>query len=299
MITYNHQRFIEQAVLSALQQETTFPVEILIAEDCSRDSTRTILEQLEGAYPDRLTLHCREKNMGMMANAMEVFRACRGEYIAFLEGDDYWTDPLKLQRQIEALESNPVFSGSFHPTVYVNKDGEPVGYTHPPTPRSSVCFKDLCYVNWPQTCSLVLRRTAVPDMPNWMAPLSMGDWPMCLLATLSGPLHMLEEPMAHYWIHSDSVWSSRHWLRRTSDMLDAYLVLARNLPNDRTLSLLEGQGFQAKELVARLQVVESSLSYRIGRAVTFPFRAIYDSLSGRRMGIENGFAPTHINSLHE
>ncbi|HMP08564.1 MAG TPA: glycosyltransferase, partial [Lacipirellulaceae bacterium] len=104
MVTYNHERYIAQAVESALAQQTTFPVEIVIGEDCSTDGTRAILAGLAERHPGIVRLRLADANQGAKRNFVGTFAACRGEYVTILEGDDYFTNPAKLQLQADALD---------------------------------------------------------------------------------------------------------------------------------------------------------------------------------------------------
>src|SRR5436190_3330060 len=88
IVAYNQERYIEQAVRSALMQQATFPFELVIGEDCSTDSTRAILQKLAAENPDRIRLFCHEKNLGMLNNYRTMVMKCTGEYLAVLEGDD-------------------------------------------------------------------------------------------------------------------------------------------------------------------------------------------------------------------
>lgn len=115
MITYNHEKFLSKALDSVLMQKTTFPFEIVIGEDCSTDGTRAILKEYELKYPNIIFPIYHENNVGAMRNAYEfTLPKCKGKYISCLEGDDYWTDPLKLQIQVDILEANEEFSLCFH-----------------------------------------------------------------------------------------------------------------------------------------------------------------------------------------
>jgi len=108
VVTYNHEKFIAQALDGILRQKTDFTYEVVVGEDCSTDGTRAILKRYELAHPDKFVVFYHEKNVGAKRNAYEfTLPACSGKYIACLEGDDYWTDPNKLQRQVDFLESNP------------------------------------------------------------------------------------------------------------------------------------------------------------------------------------------------
>ena len=100
-ITYNHEQFIAQAIESWLMQKTSFEIEIIIGEDCSTDNTRAIIEKYRKLHPDLIKLIISESNVGMMPNFIRTLAACRGKYIALCEGDDYWTDPYKLQKQVD------------------------------------------------------------------------------------------------------------------------------------------------------------------------------------------------------
>ncbi len=107
MITYNHAPFIARAIEGVLQQKTNFPFEVVIGEDCSTDGTREIVFEYQKKYPEIIRVVTSDKNVGMKKNSLRVFRACRGKYIAFCEGDDYWHHPLKLQKQTNYLENHP------------------------------------------------------------------------------------------------------------------------------------------------------------------------------------------------
>ncbi|MEO6994048.1 MAG: glycosyltransferase [Lacunisphaera sp.] len=110
MITYNHGQFIRQAIEGVLAQETDFPVELLIGEDHSTDNTLEIVRALAGAHPGRIRLITSAGNVGAKKNVQRVEAACHGKYMAYCEGDDYWHDPKKLQKQVRFLEENPEYS---------------------------------------------------------------------------------------------------------------------------------------------------------------------------------------------
>ena len=114
MLTYNHEKFIAQAIESVLIQRTNFPIELVVGEDCSTDGTREIVRRYAAARPDIIRLVFHEKNVGAYENGQDVLAACQGEYIALLEGDDYWTSPDKLQRQADYLDAQPACALCFH-----------------------------------------------------------------------------------------------------------------------------------------------------------------------------------------
>ena len=122
-ITYNHEKYINEAIDSFLMQETDFPFEIVIGEDCSTDNTRKIVEKYKEMYPNIIKLIVSENNVGMQANGQRTMDACKGEYIAACEGDDYWTDKNKLQIQKDFLESNPEYIICYTDVEAFNENG--------------------------------------------------------------------------------------------------------------------------------------------------------------------------------
>ena len=114
MVTYNHENYIEQALNSILNQETNFKYKIIIGEDSSQDATAAICLKYAKKYPQKIKLLDNQHNLGPYYNARRVYRSCvasKSKYIAMCEGDDYWTDPLKLQKQVDFLENNPSYAG--------------------------------------------------------------------------------------------------------------------------------------------------------------------------------------------
>ena len=126
-ITYNHEKYAEKALRSVCEQETDFPFEVVVGEDCSTDSTREILRRVAAEYPDKVRLLFREKNFGRPTlNVYNTTMECRGEYLAYLEGDDYWTDEHKLQKQVTFLEEHPEYIACTHDCVMVDENGNEI-----------------------------------------------------------------------------------------------------------------------------------------------------------------------------
>ena len=117
-ITYNHASFIRKCLDGFLMQQTDFPIEILIHDDCSTDGTTEIIREYEAKYPDLIFPLYEEENQYSMGGAGKMdlynYTRARGKYIAYCEGDDYWTDPLKLQKQVDFMEANPDYSVCWH-----------------------------------------------------------------------------------------------------------------------------------------------------------------------------------------
>ncbi len=114
MLVYNHERFIRQALDSVFMQKTDFDYELIIGEDCSTDHTRSIIQEYEKKFANKMHTVYRNTNVGIIKNLLDCLRRCTGEYIAFLEGDDYWTDERKLQKTVHFLELHPQYSAAAH-----------------------------------------------------------------------------------------------------------------------------------------------------------------------------------------
>ena len=123
LITYNHGPYIEKALKSVLAQETDFPFEVVVGDDCSTDGTQDIIRRIAGENPD-VKLNFRSENTGgrPTLNVYETTQKCTGEYLAYLEGDDFWTDTHKLQKQVDCLEAHPEYIAVTHKNVMVDAD---------------------------------------------------------------------------------------------------------------------------------------------------------------------------------
>ena len=119
MITYNHENYISQAIQGVLNQQTAFPYELVVGEDCSLDNTRQIVLDFQQRFPHRMRAITSPRNVGGHQNVLRVQQACRGKYIAVCEGDDYWHNPQKLQIQVNFLEANPDY-GMVHGDVRIH-----------------------------------------------------------------------------------------------------------------------------------------------------------------------------------
>ena len=130
-ITYNQENFIEECLNSFIMQKVNFPIEIVISIDCSTDSTQNIIDEFKSKYPTIIKDVSPKTNIGVVNNFWNAFNSCKGKYIALCEGDDFWTDESKLQKQIDFLESNPDFTLCFHGVRVFYEDNSQAGYFYP------------------------------------------------------------------------------------------------------------------------------------------------------------------------
>lgn len=224
MITYNHEKYVGQAIDSVLMQETSFPYELVIGEDCSTDRTREIVLRYQQERPAIVRVLCHEKNLGMLRNLATTLEACRGEYIALLEGDDYWTASAKLQRQVELLDAHPETAICGHQAILIWEDGSCPSKVLPDRSTSFLELRDLlanfsCFI---PTCSAMFRQRSFPGFPPWYFKLKIGDLPLLVLNARHGNIALLAEPMAVYRIHRAGVWSAWNWSQHLEAVAEAF-----------------------------------------------------------------------------
>jgi glycosyltransferase involved in cell wall biosynthesis len=230
LVTYNHERFIADALDGVLMQEVSFPFEIVVSEDCSTDRTREILLDYARRYPALLHLLLAERNVGSIPAVLtRALDAARGDYVALLDGDDYWTSPHKLQRQVDFLDSHPSCALCFHPTE-LRYDGDvPPRLWPPPSPKLFSSLEDIVAGNFIDTCSAMLRRNAVVPLPAWYASVEYEDWPLYVIAAHHGLLGYIDEPMAVYRKHPGGYWTGQDAKRRLEGVLRMYDRLIAHL----------------------------------------------------------------------
>lgn len=228
IVTFNHENFIERAIMSALNQDTNFEYEVVVADDCSRDRTPQIVARLRREYPDKLRLLPRESNLGMRRNFVETIRSCRGRYVALLEGDDYWTAPDKLEAQAVFLDRHPACSMCFHAATSLRDDGQLALADLPPAGHPELSsLRDLLKGNFMHTCSVMFRSDPSFVFPAWFfAPTTLADWTLHVFNARRGMIGYIDRVMAVYRIHSGGAWSSRNRLMILRDSVVTLVRLA-------------------------------------------------------------------------
>lgn len=201
VITYNQENFIRQCLDGMINQITNFPFEIVIGEDCSTDNTRKICIEYQNKYPHLIRLDLPEKNRGMMENFIQTSSICQGKYIATCEGDDYWIDPHKLQKQVDFLEQNDAYSMCATNSQKL-QDGiisiDPIG-------KDVLTTDDILLQDWGlMTATLVFRKDAF-QIPQWYKDVKNGDYAMQLMVSLKGLTKVLPDVTSVYRIHQGGV----------------------------------------------------------------------------------------------
>ena len=214
LLAYNHEEFIAEAIESVVLQKVNFAYEIIIGEDCSLDSTREIVLHYQRKYPDKIRVFLSKKPLNNRQsgrlNFIRNLKACRGEYVALLDGDDYWTSPHKLQKQVDYLDSDPRCAICFHDVFRLHENGSLQPWGLPSVQKERYILEDLLEGNFIPTCSTMFRNKLFDEFPEWYYETAMGDWPLHILNAHYGDIGFIDEVMGVHRIHSGGMWSSKN-----------------------------------------------------------------------------------------
>lgn len=237
VVTYNHEAFLAQALDSVLSQSVIDDVEIIITEDGSTDGTKAVVERYVAAHPARIKAIFSPQNLRATVVLSRAIRAASGQYIAYLDGDDFWTDPDKLAKQMALLDANPQMTMCYHNAVHVGSDGASLERTHLPAGAGAIELRDLILTNPIPTCSIFYRASAITPLPAWMDAAPCGDWPLHLLAALKGDSGYIAEPMAAYRQHAGGSWTNLSWDERYGMLAAWFDFLHKVMPQEHHVSI--------------------------------------------------------------
>jgi glycosyltransferase involved in cell wall biosynthesis len=224
-MTYNHSNYIRQCLDGFIIQKTNFKFEVFIHDDASTDNTTEIVREYEAKYPNLFRCIYQTENQFDKQNALTdlIFPSTRGKYIALCEGDDFWTDEYKLQKQVDVLEAEPSLSCCFHSVVVRNEIAN-ITYEYPTPPKKVLNFKDILSKHYIATCSLLFRISLLPNpLPDWFSKSKIGDIPLELMLADKGDIVFIDEKMACYRRNVYSLTSSKKQIKEgRSIFLDVY-----------------------------------------------------------------------------
>lgn len=234
MIAYRHAAYIRQAIESVLAQDVNFEIEVVIGDDCSPDGTRQICEEL-AAIDGRVCVLAPQANLGVMLNTIRTLQACTGEYVALCEGDDYWTDPLKLRKQVEFLEKHGDYAGATH-QAQVIVDDLPVRLFKEGV-DSTLTTRDLLGGRLFHTASVMFRRPVVELFCE--APMVLAcDRLINFCISFLGKIYYSNEIMCVYRLHGAGMSSNATFDQMKLDLnsIPYLMKLQPEFPKYRYLS---------------------------------------------------------------
>ena len=207
MTTYNHERYIATAIESVLRQQTDFPIEIVIGEDCSTDRTLNIALDYQRQYPEAIHIVRSEHNVGWRENYRRTIAAARGRYIALLDGDDYFTHRKKLQMQVELLEANPDVGMCYGRSERVDENGNTTLY---PEGECATTLEAMLRRNPAENCTVVARKELVERYYEEIRPEEHPEWltddlPMWLWFAANSRYMAIDCPMSVHRVLTYSV----------------------------------------------------------------------------------------------
>ena len=212
--TYNHEKYIRDAIEGFLMQETNFPFEIIVHDDASTDRTPNIIREYQKKYPEIFVCIYQKENQlskGVRPLPVYVLPKARGKYIALCEGDDYWTDPFKLQKQVDNMRKYPDCWMSFHPAFEVSSRGKKLGITGKRSSEKIKIFDTADFIKgrggFSPTASLMFNMKALENLPDFFYKAPIGDYFLQILGSLHGGALYMNETMSAYR-YTPNGWSS-------------------------------------------------------------------------------------------
>ena len=230
LITYNHEKWIEQAIDGVLMQEAEFPIQVVVLEDCSTDRTREIILDKTAAHRDMFKLMFAERNENSNSTWMRVLRETKSPYVVNLDGDDFWTSPHKLAKQVRFFEEHPECALCYHNVRILNEvRGGRAFNTNPPDQKDTSTLEELLESNFVPTCSAMYSKRLIDPIPEWLETVKWGDWAMGIHAASRGTVRYLNEVMCVYRIHQGGVWSGLSELQQLEGNAEFYEQMNRIL----------------------------------------------------------------------
>jgi glycosyltransferase involved in cell wall biosynthesis len=230
-VAYNQEKLIVPAIESFLMQQTTFNFEILIGDDCSTDSTREVIAGYCSKYPDKIKLVSGKTNVGLVRNLSRVMKHAKGEYIALCDGDDYWTDPLKLQKQVDFLSQNLQYVVCCHYSKVVDAEDRLLNVEKRPV-SFEYTYDDILIGRKKEcrTSTIMVRnneQTIQLTEQEWYKRVQSHSRFFLLFNTFVTQLkvYVLPEVMAAYRIHDDGIWSLKDSNFKKSKMLGDFKIM--------------------------------------------------------------------------
>jgi glycosyltransferase involved in cell wall biosynthesis len=328
---FNHEKFIEQCLESILLQKGNFNVEIIVGDDCSTDNTITILEEYRYKFPQLIDILPNIANLGITKNLKRCFEACKGDYIAICEGDDYWIDQYKLQKQMDRLEKDPDLSMCFSPIILFFEDTqrfEP--FTKPKkSEKETITSKDLIDFNVIGNFSCCMYRSStINKLPEGIFDLYAVDWMINISCGEIGDIGYLEDYMSVYRKHKSGAWTGLPEYRRSirlMQLIDDYdKLLSLRFHNDflrikeliineieetkgllilDTIFPLSLSAFRYQEFTSLLESFGNSVvlttgedlnalrEYRLLEEVIKEFEIVHPDLAGRTVATSHDISP--------
>lgn len=227
-ITYNQVTYIRQCLEGFLMQKTNFKFEVIIHDDCSTDGTTDVIREYVEKYPDLIKPIFQEKNQYQNGCkrilATFVYPKVQGKYIALCEGDDYWIDPLKLQKQVDYMDSHPQCTMTCNRSkLYSVKEGKYIGEQY--CRKGDGVLNPIDVINrtglYISTCSIVYRPLIIENYPDYCLKCKVGDYPLQIMAAMKGIVFYFDDVMSVYRVDNPMSWmGQQQWGTISKDRIE-------------------------------------------------------------------------------
>ena len=291
MTAYTHEKYLAQCLDSVLMQKTDFDFEIILGEDCSKDRTREIAIDYQKKYPDKIKLFLPEKNIGMMQMDVATHGLCKGDFLALMNGDDYWTDENKLQIQADFLDKNPDTVMCYHRAVVENEEsGESFETVYLESTDILPVESLLLGYNPIMTPTVMIRN--IISLPEWYSSMPYGDMLTYLLLAQKGKIRYIDRLMSLYRIHPGGNWQGETIYNNLLKDLSFYRVMNEKLGYkyndqiryifaqryfDMILSDLRSKRYyQAKRYFKKLMLTDSEFLKNNKRDIINLYKILYE-----------------------
>lgn len=277
MVSYNQEEYVGEALKGVLMQRVAFPLEVIVSDDCSTDMTSSVLKTFETEYPNIVKPIFGSKNIGYPNNLRRALESAQGKYVALCDCDDYWTDPDKLQKQVDYLESHPDCAICFHNVLNVIENHDEESLMNPEDFPLDLTIEDMITRKWfLPTNSEVFRRENL-SFPDWYDSVLHVDYVLNLIMAQFGYLHYMPDVMAVYrhtpqsvsTQHADGAWGYMLFHSKTMKQI---LCNMRNVLDPQYHSLLDCRvGYYQAEIekYEREVYFENHLLARLFRPKTY------------------------------
>jgi glucosyltransferase len=300
-IAYNQEKYIEQALKSIVEQDVTFSVELLVGDDASTDRTPAIIEEYAQKHPNLVRAFIRKKNLGADANYFNLLEKTTGKYIAVCEGDDYWTDPNKLQKQVDFMEKHSECGLLFTDLDFLNNETGRIDtavYKNQIINRPKNFAEHLITAGYIAPCTWLFRRSDAKRLLSWNNNSADGSFVIALDFFANKKIRFLNCATAVYRVHNNSITHSidkKVWREGVAKTQVKYIkkypetflkeVKRKTDEDGIRINYLESSVNVKESMIAdkdrrltensrQISAIVNSKAYKIGHIITAPYRLI-------------------------